>query len=133
MSFKDDPAKLACCNQILIVLSTSDYLLNSVLVSIIENLQIVIDFLCEKASRPDPANEKAELENIANNCIELCNCVDSIVKIRLLDNYTPINTQIRAHLTKFLNSVFINLTDTYPLIAIQLSKLIQLLSLSDKN
>ena len=111
----------------LIAISTSDYLLNPVLGSIIVNLQIVTDYLCEPVGQKSPL----EIESITSDCVQLCTCAQSILKIRLLDNYNPLTVQIQEQLSKFLNHVFINLTDCYPLIAIEFSKLIQLLAFNN--
>lgn len=122
--------------QILISLSTSDYLVNSVILAIVKNLQIAIDYLHEKSKiKPpnpimDEKQQKIETENTAHNCIHLCSCIESIVHCRLLSNYTPLSDTIKTYLNKFLNTVFINLTQSHPIIAIQASKVIQLLCLN---
>lgn len=74
--------------------------------------------------------KEREIENASNNCVFLTDCISSIVRLRLLDYYTPLCDQIKNYLNKILNTIFINLTDTFPFIAIQLSKLIQLLSIN---
>lgn len=122
--------KLTCCSQILIILSTSDYLLNSVLNSSINGLQIALDYLCD-LNRSNKNKKEGEIENLSGNCIHLCDCLVSIANIRQLDNYTPISSQIKGNINKILNTIFISLTDSFPLIAIQLSKLIQLLAIQN--
>lgn len=135
---KRDCQKLNFFNQILIVLSTSDCLLNPILFAIINTLKIVIEYLSdlyrflqlnESLENGDKQSKKTELDNLCENCVVLTECVYSIVRLRQLDYYTPISTHIKKNLNQILNNLFINLTDTFPLIAIQLSKLIQLLSL----
>lgn len=122
----------------MIVLSTSDCLLNQVLFAITNTLKIVIEYITdlnkflhinENEGSEDKNSKKKELDNLCNNCTILAECVSSIVRIRQLDYYTSINGHIKENLNQILNNLFINLTDTFPLIAIQLSKLIQLLAL----
>lgn len=122
----------------LIILSTSDYLLNQVLYSIVKSLRITIDYLCERfrmhnSSDNDSAVSSEDLENITENSTTLSNCVEFIIKMRSLDNFHLINSKVKLNLLNILNSTFINLTDCYPLLAIQMSKLIQLLSLSGSD
>ena len=163
---KTHSPQLICCIQILIILSTSDFLLNSVVNAIVNSFHTIVRYLCEAASTSQPSQPTANssqfldvkdnrenkflinnfsnssqkmwsnentkknaiIENLAINCTHLCNAVESIVRIRLLDNYTSLSNQIRTNLNKTLNMIFINLTDAYPLFAIQFSKLIQLLA-----
>jgi hypothetical protein len=129
---------------LLVTFSTSDYLLNSVLASIVKSFQHIVSYLCEVKCSKTPASQQQQLssshessqeasakkiENLAYNCSHLCNTIDSIVKIRSLDNFTPIGPQIKKMLNRTLNEIFINLTDAYPLIAIQFSKIVQLVSM----
>lgn len=116
-----------------------------------KNLQNVVDYLNDIYSQKtqktvaaqihvhsaNAAGEKTlepnKIETISNNCVQLCQCIHSIVTIRLLDNYTPLSDQVKIDLNKLLNSIFINLTNSYPFIAIELSKLIQLLAMNYEN
>jgi hypothetical protein len=123
----------------LVIFSTSDYLINKVLAFIVKAFQSVVGFLSDvKASasqsslRQDSCQTQEiteQIEQVTFNCSHLCNTCESIVKIRLLDNFTPINPQIKRMLNMTLNEIFINLTDSYPLIAIQFSKIVQLVAL----
>ena len=123
--FKISPIiKQVCACQILITFSTSDYLLNPVLHSIIKSLRITISFLCEQIN----ASEE-QIESTASNCIQLANCTEMIIRIRHLDNFNTINSKVKLNLLNCLNTIFINLTEVYPLLAIEMSKLIQLLNL----
>jgi len=97
--------------------------------SIINTLQAVVDYLCEK-SAAGKEKDPMEIESVASDCIQLSNCTQTIIRIRLLDNYENLGLQFKDQLAKFLNSIFINLADSYPLIAIEFSRLIQLLSLN---
>lgn len=106
--------------------------------AIINNLKILIEYISdldrflqlnEQIENEEKMLKKKELSYLCNNCVMLTECISSIVRLRQLDYYTPINNQIKKNLNEILNNLFINLTDTFPLIAIQLSKLIQLLSL----
>lgn len=118
----------------LIVLSTSDYLLNPVLDKTIKSLQVSIDYICEKSLTVATAGTlpMEAISNIAQNCSHLSNSVEFIVKLRHLDNFREINSQVKRNLVHNLNTVFIRLTDVYPLLAIQMSKLMQLLNVNEK-
>jgi hypothetical protein len=73
----------------------------------------------------------SEIEQIFHNSRCLIDCIESIIKLRLLDNITSLSSQLKQSLSQLLNSIFINLADIFPLMAIHLSKLIQLLSLKE--
>jgi hypothetical protein len=122
--------------QMLIILSTSDYLLNAVLFSIVNGLKGFIDanlIAQNRCARSDTFAENSDtIETIMCNLMRLTECAEYIVKIRTLDNYRPICAQLMPSLNMLLNSIFIDLTTNYPLIAIQMSKIIQLLTLNDK-
>ncbi|CAF0755373.1 unnamed protein product [Brachionus calyciflorus] len=138
-SKKANNQKLFCCNQILFIFSTSDYLLNQIVFSIINSLKISIEYLLDMKrflqinSQLDDSSrleKQNEIHNVSNNCILLTECLAAIAQMRLLEYYTPISDQTKIYLNNTLNSIFINLTDTFPIIAIKLSKLIQLISLN---
>lgn len=146
----DNSEKVACACQMLIIFSTSDYLLNIVLSLTIKSLQISIDYVCEKlrTSRgginyqqiqngqaqidPRQAEIGEELECTAQNCSRLANCIEFIVQIRNLDNFKGINREVKVNVLQILNSIFIHLTEIYPMLAIQMSKIMQLLKLNEK-
>lgn len=122
----------------MIIFSTSDCLLNQVVFAITNTLKIVIEYISdlnrflqinENKEGDEKNSKKKELDNLCNNCTILTECLSSIVSLRQIEYYTPINEQIKENLNQILNNLFINLTETFPLIAIQLSKLIQLLAL----
>jgi hypothetical protein len=134
--------------QILIVLSTSDYLLNLVIFSIVNGLKAFVDTNlissisqneCSSSSSSSSSNNEMRMENsneppveeaLMSNLMSLIECVEYIVKIRRLDNHRPISEQVMPNLLMLLNTIFVDLTAQYPLIAIQMSKIIQILSLS---
>jgi hypothetical protein len=137
---------LECCSQILVVFSTSDFLVNTVLASVIKSFQMVVSYLCEvkcgnvssgcgnsqptvEMLRNDVAASRKNIEPLACNCAILCNTIESIVRIRLLDNFSSISPHIKKLLNRTLNEIFINLTDSLPLVAIQFSKIVQLVSI----
>ena len=97
----------------------------------LNGLQSLVDFLTKTSPQECSQDNGRDgmIENLAKNCICLCDCVEIIVKIRYLDNFNAIGKQVMKNTMQILNSVFIKLTDTCPLLAIQISKLIQLLSL----
>jgi hypothetical protein len=110
-------------------MSTSDYMLNNVLSSITKGLNNAIEYiLIELANDP---NKKDDLSiwNLIDNCKFIIDTIDSIVKMRLLNNYAPISNQVKSNLNNILNNLFIKLTDVYSELAISLSKIIQLLAL----
>ncbi len=124
---------MQCATQMIIIVSTSDYLLNPVLYSIIRGLHMIIDYICNGNRRQTSVDENADAENIAFNCWHLTNCIEFILNIRNLDNFSVINNHVKEKLYQTLNTIFINLTDVYPLLAIKLSKLMQFLNFTEKK
>ena len=123
----------------LIILSTSDYLVNTVLNSTLSCLQISIDFICEKyqeiiqlskdgSNAANVSTQNDELENCALNCKYLINCMEFIIKLRYLDNFNVINSSVVANLIKVINANLINLSGTCPILSIELTRLTQLLA-----
>ncbi len=128
---------MICGCQMIMIISTSDHLLNTVLNSTIKSLQISVDYICEmykRENQPDQNREMLEeLECLAHNCSQLANCIEFIVRLRNLDNFSSINSQVKTNLIHILNTVFINLSDIYPLLAIQMSKVMQLMNLENEK
>jgi hypothetical protein len=128
---------MICGCQMIMIISTSDHLLNTVLNSTIKSLQISVDYICEmykRENQPDQNREMLEeLECLAQNCSQLANCIEFIVRLRNLDNFSSINSQVKTNLIHILNTVFINLSDIYPLLAIQMSKVMQLMNLENEK
>ena len=114
----------------LICLSSCDYLLDHLLMSIIFGLQNSSIYLCENYAieRTIPENENFLLQNT----ISLLECFDSIINIRSLGNYTKIDSNVKNDLNKLLNTIFIQLTDIYPILAIKMAKSMQMLNLKTK-
>ena len=115
----------------LISLSACDYLLEHLFKSILFGLQNSATYLCDNYVA---ANTNDDDENILlQNMISLLECLDSIINIRNLDNFTKISSNIKLDLNKFLNTIFIQLTDIYPILAIKMAKSIQMLNLQQKK
>jgi hypothetical protein len=74
-------------------------------------------------------NEVLQLRNeyLIDNCVDLLDCLDRIVQIRLLQYYSNLSPNTIQSLNKLLDFMFINLTDVYPLLAVKLTKLLQIL------
>lgn len=113
--------KCLYCGEILSIMATSDFLINSVLASIMTAIQILVNCLLGDI-------QDKKLDDLVQSCSQLCRCVDSIVKIRQLDNFATLSEHTRQSIQQTLNTIFINLTENYPILAIQMSNLIQLLS-----
>lgn len=126
---------MICATQMIIIISTSDYLLNPVLFSIIKGLQFMIEYICSRKGTNLLSEycQNTEAENIAFNCWHLIDCIEFIINIRSLDNFSVINNHVKERVFNILNTIFINLTEIYPLLAIKMSKLIQLLDFGEKN
>lgn len=100
-------------------MSSSDYLLNSVLTSCVKYIQLSLDELIQKY------NEKR-----AFNCNQLCVCIERILKQRQLDNFSKISPQLKSLICQTFNKLVIELTSLEdPLLIFQLTKLIQILNL----
>jgi len=128
---------MICGCQMIMIISTSDHLLNTVLNSTIKSLQISVDYICEMYKRENQQGQNREmleeLECLAQNCSQLANCIEFIVRLRNLENFSSINSQVKTNLIHILNTVFINLSDIYPLLAIQMSKVMQLMNLENEK
>ncbi len=124
-------------SQVLIVFSTSDYLVNYVLYFAIEELQLIADTIIKLidelnnqcVNEIERSTKTRYIQASSNNCRLLSNCLESIIKIRNLENFTSISNKLKTNMNSILNTIFIKLTDVYPLLAIEISKLIQLLTL----
>ena len=79
----------------------------------------------------DETLKKVDQINIlTTNCCCICNCLEKIVTIRNLDNFNPISPQLKSVLLQILNQVYMDLVHLEdPLLAYQITKIIQLLSL----
>ncbi len=121
----------------IIIISTSDYLLNMVVNSTIKSLQISVDYICEMHQRAIQTDKNTEMNNdlefLAQNCSQLANCIEFIVRLRNIDNFSKINGQVKMNLIHILNTVFINLSEIYPLLAIQISKIMQLMNIDNEK
>ena len=108
-------------------LSSSDYLLNSVLLTIMKYIELALqDIISSKES-----NENLDI--LSYNCNQLANCIEDIILIRKLDNFNSINPQLKDKLCQSLNKIFIELTEQQdPLLAFQITKIIQILSIQEK-
>jgi len=124
-------------SQVLIVFSTSDYLVNYVLYFAIEELQLIADTIIKLidelnnqcVNEIERSTKTRYIQASSNNCRLLSNCLESIIKIRNLENFTSISNKLKTNMNSILNTIFIKLTDVYPFLAIEISKLIQLLTL----
>jgi F0F1-type ATP synthase delta subunit len=124
-------------SQVLIVFSTSDYLVNYVLYFAIEELQLIVDTIIkmidelnnECVNEIERSTKTRYIQALFYNCRLLSNCLESIIKIRNLENFTSISNKLKTNMNSILNTIFIKLTGVYPLLAIEISKLIQLLTL----
>jgi hypothetical protein len=113
--------------------------------SIIYAIQSLIKYLCEsinncvsnkvvltKSDLKDNESliEEIKLKNgyLIENCIDLLDCVDRILQIRLLKYYSHLNSSLIDSLKNLIDFMFINLTDLYPLLAVKLTKLLQILN-----
>lgn len=137
MYFKVNRLKIECACQMLICLSTCDYLLDHLFKTFIFGFQNMTEYLCENNNQFNTkigkkSTNKNHLDCLIENSIILLDSFDFILNIRCLDNYTKISTCTRDELLKFLNSIFIQLTEYYPLLAIKMAKTIQLLNLKIK-
>jgi hypothetical protein len=119
----------------LIILSTCDYIVDNLLDLVVYGLQNLTQYLCESIhSSLLPANKeheneiKAKNEYLIDNCVDLLECLDRILQIRHLQYYPKLSSNTISNLNKFLEFVFINLTDVYPLLAVRLTKLLQFLN-----
>jgi hypothetical protein len=110
-------------------MSTSDYLLNNVLSSITNGLNNAIEYILIETTNDSNKKDDLPIWNLIDNTKFIIDTIDSIVKMRLLNNYTPLSNQVRSNLNFALNNLFIKLTDVYSELAISLSKIIQLLAL----
>ena len=123
-------------------LSMCDWLLEYILNSILFGLENFIVYLCDFNSNStttstghddsvmiNGATEEASIEN----CLLILDTFDSIIRLRLLDNYTCLNENLKLNLGKTLNLIFIKLTELHPLLAIQMAKIIQLLNIGVKK
>ena len=126
--FKVNKQRIECATQMLICLSSCDYLLDHLLRSVIFGLQNCCSYLCDNHSRIEINNLNILLENT----ISLLECLDSIANIRNLGNFTKIDSNVKIEMHKFLNTIFIQLTDIYPILAIKMARTIQILNLKTK-
>ncbi len=121
-------------------LSMCDWLLEYILNSILFGLENFIVYLCDFNSTTtitghddsvmiNSAIEEASIEN----CLLILDTFDSIIRFRLLDNYTCLNENLKQNLGKTLNLIFIKLTELHPLLAIEMAKIIQLLNIGVKK
>ncbi len=141
--------QLQCACELLVCLSTCDYLIENLLNSILYALQTLIKYLCEsmnycqsaantnittttkntKEHETQMMNDlKPKNEYLIENCVDLLDCVDKILQIRLLKYYTKLNSDLVLNLNKLIDFMFIHLTDVYPLLAVKLTKLLQILN-----
>jgi hypothetical protein len=111
----------------LICLSSCDYLLDHLLSSILFGLQNSCSYLCDNLSI-----EISALNTLLENTMALLECLDSIINIRNLGNFTKIDSNVKIDLHKLLNTIFIQLTEIYPVLAIKMAKTIQILNLKTK-
>lgn len=112
----------------LVCLSSCDYLLDHFFKSVIFGLQNSITYLCDNYI----SNTDDNINVLLQNTISLVECLDSVINIRNLGNFTKIDSDVKLDLNKFLNKVFIQLTDIYPILAIKMVKSIQMLNLKTK-
>jgi len=105
--------------------------------STIKSLQISVDYICEMHQRAIQTDKNTEMNNdlefLAQNCSQLANCIEFIVRLRNIDNFSKINGQVKMNLIHILNTVFINLSEIYPLLAIQISKIMQLMNIDNEK
>ena len=131
--------------QILVVLSTSDYLVNSVLLAMLDGLSESVHVLLEAAKatkalmfvQPQAQAQPMMLPTHISDVFlqrykHLIAAVETIVRMRSLSNFAPLSVQLKKQLHSLINDIFLNLTDFYPNVAIQLAKVIQLLALDFK-
>jgi hypothetical protein len=124
--------KQKCGCNLVIALSSSDYLLNNILLAIIKKIEIgLLDII--NIHRRNDAQSSSPSENIAiltNNCFNLCDCIEEIIQKRKLDNFSDINPHIKSKLCHIFNKVFVDLTELNdPSLAFQVTKIIQILSI----
>lgn len=127
----------------LITISSSDYLLNSVLTEMISHLnmglteviRIYYDHSQSSGESLEESFKNAEQINILTiNCCSICDCLEKIVMIRKLENYNEITPQLKSVLLETLNQVYMDLVKLEdPLLAFQVTKIIQLLALEKTN
>jgi hypothetical protein len=128
---------LSFYSQVLIVFSTSDYLVNYVLYFTMDAMQLILDAIIrlkeelgnERVTENEHSTKMLQAQTLIYNCRLLTTCIESIIKIRNLENYTTITTKLKLNMNSILNTIFIKLSNVHPLLAIEISKLIQLLTL----
>lgn len=128
---------LSFYSQVLIVFSTSDYLVNYVLYFTMDAMQLILDAIIrlkeelgnERVTEIEHSTKMLQAQALIYNCRLLTTCMESVIKIRNLENYTAITNKLKTNMNSILNTIFIKLTNVHPLLAIEISKLIQLLTL----
>ena len=93
-------------------------------------IQLNIELRYQGLTEEDLKNKSLIADTLYSNCRLLTNCVESIVKIRNLENFTPITSKLKSTINTALNEILIKLTDLYPLLAIEMTKIIQILALN---
>ena len=122
-----DKKRLA--SKMIIIFGTNDFLINHVLASLVSGLQIVLDYVVERAGSTD---QDLDLDQLIGNSEILIESIELIVRIRALSNYKDLHQSTKRSLIQLINTIFIKISDKYPLFAIKLSKVIQLLG-NDSN
>jgi len=112
-------SKIECACNMLINLSMCDYLLDFILDAMIVTLKTVSTYLRE-------SEDKENNEALILNTSFILECLDSIINLRSLSYNTKINAELKKNLNELLNFVFIELSDSYPFLAIRIAKLIEL-------
>ena len=98
---------------------------------LLSSAEYLTDLQKQTTTNKEKRAEVTSVESMATDCVHLCNTLQMIIQIRLLDNYAPLNDQLEQQLSRLLNTIFIKLTDSFPLIAIELSKIIQILAMKN--
>lgn len=100
-------------------------------------IQLIIDAIIklkdeldnQRVTEIEHSSKTRQVQALIYNCRLLTQSIESIIKIRNLENFTTITNKLKANINSILNTIFIKLTSVYPLLAIEISKLIQLLTL----
>jgi hypothetical protein len=124
----------------MILFSTSDVLLNRVLNAALRGLEQAVSFILEKRaylrlnenlSSSLALNTEYEIGKTSENCFLLANSIQFIVRQRILKNFNPIGPQVKLSLLNMLNKIYIEITEFDPALAIQLAKIMHVLSLNE--
>ena len=124
--------KQKCGCNMLVAMSSSDYLLNNILFAMIKKIEIGLQDIIDihhhnESASSSPSNN---IVILSNNCFNLCICIEEIIQKRKLDNFNEINPNIKSKLCHIFNKVFVDLTELNdPSLAFQVTKIIQILSL----